>query len=76
MRPPRHPPGKAPGKPPALPSAPRGTRPSLTFPKLSKFAVGETRVEVEESVRGKDVFIVQSGGGKVNDNLMELVRPV
>ncbi|KAL5416270.1 hypothetical protein PMIN04_008269 [Paraphaeosphaeria minitans] len=40
---------------------------------LSKFAVGETRVEVEESVRGKDVFIVQSGGGKVNDNLMELL---
>jgi ribose-phosphate pyrophosphokinase len=29
---------------------------------------------MEESVRGKDVFIVQSGGGKVNDNLMELVR--
>lgn len=24
-------------------------------------------------MRGKDVFIVQSGGGKVNDNLMELV---
>jgi ribose-phosphate pyrophosphokinase len=36
--------------------------------------VGETRVEMEESVRGKDVFILQSGGGKVNDNLMELVR--
>ncbi|KAK3214853.1 hypothetical protein GRF29_19g1444581 [Pseudopithomyces chartarum] len=40
---------------------------------LSKFAVGETRVEIGESVRGKDVFIVQSGGGKVNDNLMELL---
>jgi len=40
---------------------------------LGKFAVGETRVEIQESVRGKDVFIVQSGGGKVNDHLMELL---
>ncbi|KAF2139275.1 uncharacterized protein K452DRAFT_320429 [Aplosporella prunicola CBS 121167] len=40
---------------------------------LSKFAVGETRVEIIESVRGKDVFIIQSGGGKVNDHLMELL---
>lgn len=40
---------------------------------LSKFAVGETRVEIFDSVRGKDVFIIQSGGGKVNDNLVELL---
>ncbi|PGH10890.1 hypothetical protein AJ80_07333 [Polytolypa hystricis UAMH7299] len=41
---------------------------------LSKFSVGETRVEIGESVRGKDVFIIQSGGGgKVNDHLMELL---
>jgi ribose-phosphate pyrophosphokinase len=40
---------------------------------LSKFAVGETRVEINESVRGKDVYIIQSGGGKVNDHLMELL---
>ncbi|KAK4956056.1 ribose-phosphate pyrophosphokinase [Elasticomyces elasticus] len=40
---------------------------------LSKFAVGETRVEIIESVREKDVFIVQSGAGKVNDHLMELL---
>src|ERR1700742_3005321 len=40
---------------------------------LGKFAVGETRVEIEESVRGKDVFIIQSGGGKVNDHLMEML---
>jgi len=40
---------------------------------LSKFSVGETRVEIEESVRGKDVYIIQSGGGKVNDHLMELL---
>lgn len=40
---------------------------------LAKFSVGETQVEVGESVREKDVFIVQSGGGKVNDHLMELL---
>lgn len=40
---------------------------------LSKFSVGETQVEVGESVREKDVFIVQSGGGQVNDHLMELL---
>lgn len=40
---------------------------------LGKFAVGETRVEIKESVRGKDVFIIQTGGGKVNDHLMELL---
>ena len=40
---------------------------------LSKFSVGETRVEIKESVRGKDVYIIQSGAGKVNDHLMELL---
>jgi ribose-phosphate pyrophosphokinase len=40
---------------------------------LGKFSNGETRVQIEESVRGKDVFIIQSGGGKVNDHLMELL---
>lgn len=40
---------------------------------LSKFSIGETRVEIGESVRGKDVYIIQSGGGKVNDHLMELL---
>ncbi|KAF7125845.1 hypothetical protein CNMCM5793_002138 [Aspergillus hiratsukae] len=40
---------------------------------LSKFAVGETRVEIKESVREKDVYIIQSGGSKVNDSLMELL---
>ena len=40
---------------------------------FTKFAVGETRVEIKESVRGKDVYIIQSGAGKVNDHLMELL---
>ncbi|EAW09892.1 ribose phosphate diphosphokinase subunit PRS5 [Aspergillus clavatus NRRL 1] len=43
---------------------------------LSKFAVGETRVEIKESVREKDVYIIQSGGLKVNDSLMELLITV
>lgn len=30
-------------------------------------------VEVAESVRGEDVYIVQTGSGEVNDNLMELL---
>lgn len=38
---------------------------------LGKFSNGETRTEIKESVRGKDVFVIQSGGGKVNDHLME-----
>ncbi|KAL8767613.1 MAG: hypothetical protein Q9209_005943 [Squamulea sp. 1 TL-2023] len=40
---------------------------------LSKFSVGETRVEIQESVRGKDVYILQSSGGSVNDHLVELL---
>lgn len=41
--------------------------------KLDKFANGETKVEIGESVRGEDVFIIQSGCGSINDNLMELL---
>lgn len=36
------------------------------------FSNKETRVEIGESVRGEDVYIVQSGCGDINDNLMEL----
>jgi len=38
-----------------------------------KFSNKETSVEIGESVRGEDVYIVQSGSGEVNDNLMELL---
>ncbi|CAG8466499.1 1011_t:CDS:2 [Ambispora gerdemannii] len=41
--------------------------------ELSKFSNKETNVEIRESVREKDVYIVQSGCGHVNDNLMELL---
>lgn len=39
---------------------------------LSKFSGGESRCEIKDSVRGKDVFIIQSGGGAVNDHVVEL----
>jgi ribose-phosphate pyrophosphokinase len=39
---------------------------------LSKFSVGESRLEIQDSVRGKDVYIIQSGSGKVNDNFIDL----
>merc|ERR1712029_26162 len=38
-----------------------------------KFSNLETCVEIGESVRGEDVYIVQSGCGEVNDSLMELL---
>ena len=45
--------------------------------KLEKFANGEIYVRYQESVRGADVFLVQSvcagGGYDVNDAIMELV---
>ena len=30
-------------------------------------------MEIGESVRGEDVYIVQSGCGEINDNLMEML---
>lgn len=39
---------------------------------LSKFSGGESRCEIKDSVRGKDVYILQSGSGSVNDHLIEL----
>ena len=38
-----------------------------------RFNNGEIQVMVNESVRGKDVFIIQPTGAQVNDNLMELL---
>ena len=39
---------------------------------VSTFSEGEIRVKINENVRGKDVFIVQSTCPPVNNNLMEL----
>ncbi len=40
---------------------------------VTKFSDGEVRVEINERVRGKDVFIIQSTCAPTNDNLMEIV---
>lgn len=41
--------------------------------KVDKFSDGEVAVEINENVRGKDVFIIQPTCAPTNDNLMELV---
>lgn len=41
--------------------------------KLSKFSDGENLVQVDENVRGMDIFIIQSTSSPVNDHLMELL---
>ena len=46
---------------------------SLGKASVSAFSDGETRVEIDENVRGMDVFIVQSTSTPVNSNLMELL---
>lgn len=40
---------------------------------VSRFSDGEIRVEIDESVRGADVYVVQSTSTPVNDNLMEML---
>lgn len=40
---------------------------------IKKFSDGEISVQIAESVRGRDVFIIQSTGAPSNDNLMELL---
>jgi len=40
---------------------------------VRSFSDGEINVEIDESVRGMDVFVVQSICAPVNDNLMELL---
>ncbi len=41
--------------------------------EVSKFSDGETSVHICETVRGRDLFIIQSTSAPVNDNLMELL---
>ena len=46
---------------------------SLGNAVVSSFSDGEISVEINENVRGKDVFVVQPTCAPTNDNLMELV---
>lgn len=48
-----------------------GTQPASC--DLTKFSNGETSVNINTSIRDQDVFIVQSGSKKINDNVIELL---
>lgn len=43
---------------------------------VKTFADGEICVEYDSTIRGADLFIVQSITGKVNDSLMELILAI
>jgi len=40
---------------------------------VGRFSDGEVNVEIQENVRGKDVFVLQSTCAPTNDNLMEIM---
>ena len=46
---------------------------SLGEAKVKTFSDGEIQIEINENVRSKDVFIIQSTCSPVNDNLIELL---
>ncbi|HEX7389655.1 MAG TPA: ribose-phosphate pyrophosphokinase [Acidiphilium sp.] len=46
---------------------------SLTQAWIRRFADMEIHVEIQENVRGEDVFVIQSTSFPANDNLMELL---
>src|SRR5205823_12802327 len=46
---------------------------SLTDASVRRFADEEVLVEINENVRGEDVFVIQSTSYPANDNLMELL---
>jgi len=41
--------------------------------EVKRFSDGETSVDIHESIRGRDIFIVQSTCSPVNEHLMELL---
>lgn len=45
----------------------------LAKARVSKFSDGETRIDLLENVRGREVYVIQSLCAPANDNLMELV---
>ncbi len=44
--------------------------------KVKTFSDGEAQIEIQENVRLKDVFVIQSTCEPVNDNLMELLMMI
>ncbi|MBI4588524.1 MAG: ribose-phosphate pyrophosphokinase [Candidatus Rokubacteria bacterium] len=51
----------------------RDLRLSLADAEVSRFSDGEVFVQINENVRGADVFVIQPTCPPVNDNLMELL---
>ncbi|MDE6293082.1 MAG: ribose-phosphate pyrophosphokinase [Clostridiales bacterium] len=51
----------------------KNMRMKLSEAEVSKFSDGEISVSIGESVRGCDVFVIQSTSIPTNDNLMELL---
>ena len=45
----------------------------LTDSQVGRFSEGEVRLQINENVRGKDVFVIQPTCPPTNDNLMELL---
>ena len=41
--------------------------------KVKRFSDGEIQIEIDENVRSKDVYVIQSTCSPVNDNLVELL---
>ncbi len=40
---------------------------------VTRFSDGEIQINIEESIRGDDIYLIQSTSAPVNDNLMELL---
>ena len=40
---------------------------------VDRFSDGEIQINIEESIRGDNVYVIQSSSAPVNDNLMELL---
>lgn len=51
----------------------KGSKVSLGNSEVGKFSDGEIFVSIYETVRGSDVFVVQSTSSPVNDHLMEML---
>lgn len=45
----------------------------LSKSSVTRFSDGEIQINIDESVRGCDVYLIQSTSSPVNDNLMELL---
>ncbi|HBY65212.1 MAG TPA: ribose-phosphate pyrophosphokinase, partial [Acholeplasmataceae bacterium] len=45
----------------------------LSTADVVRFADGEISINIEESVRGHDVFVIQSTSAPANEHLMELL---